>query len=110
MSAKIRRMRDLVEARKETARSHSYGREQALGELARLEHERARLERTLEVWLANQRKTEHQIQQVLQRIETVQSSLGLISAANDRAPRNRKQANTEEEPVTPADEQFVLQY
>jgi exonuclease VII small subunit len=46
--------------------------EQIVSELARLEHEKARLERELNIWTANQKKTENRLQQAHERIVLLQ--------------------------------------
>lgn len=58
-------------------------REQIMSELARLEHEKARLERELNMWLANQKKTQDRIQQVQERVNLLQHLL------EDLSPKRR---------------------
>jgi septal ring factor EnvC (AmiA/AmiB activator) len=50
-------------------------REQTVAEVARLEHERARLERELDMWLENQKKTESRLQHVQERLSYLQQVL-----------------------------------
>jgi len=50
-------------------------REQAVSELARLEHERARLDRTLQIWIANQQQVSAQLDEVHARIALIQRTL-----------------------------------
>jgi hypothetical protein len=47
-------------------------REQAVAEIARMEHERARLQRELEIWLSNQEKTQSRLRQVEERLACLQ--------------------------------------
>jgi hypothetical protein len=63
-------------------------REQVMTELARLEHERVRLTRTGEVWAANLRRTEDQLQGVLERIALLEQSLDPPSAEGAPRPRS----------------------
>jgi hypothetical protein len=105
---RLKTMRDLVMTRELSDRTAPRSRDQALTELARLEGEKARHERALEVWLSNQQKTERQLEQVKQRIALVQQSVGLADAAAPR-PTPRSAASQ------PADddagwEPFVLKY
>ena len=46
-------------------------REQAVTELARLEHEKSRLERELKIWTENQQQTQTRIEQVTERLALV---------------------------------------
>jgi chromosome segregation ATPase len=50
-------------------------REQLVTELAQLEHERARLERELKIWMRNQTNTAERLQQVEQRLDLLQQAL-----------------------------------
>jgi predicted nucleic acid-binding Zn-ribbon protein len=50
-------------------------REQTVAEVARLEHEKARLQRELDIWLGNQERTERRIQQVQERLTMLQALL-----------------------------------
>ncbi len=54
----VRSMRDIPTIQGLRNRSVPTTREQVMSELARLEHEKARLEREMNIWLANQKKTE----------------------------------------------------
>ena len=58
-------------------RNHSVPttRAQAVTELARLEHEKARLERELNMWIGNQKKTEKRLQRVEERLTHLQQVL-----------------------------------
>ncbi len=50
-------------------------REQTVAEVARLEHEKARLQRELDIWLSNQERTARRIQQVEERLAMLQEML-----------------------------------
>jgi len=49
-------------------RSAPANREQIMSELAQLEHENARLEREITIWLSNQKRTQTRIEQVQKRM------------------------------------------
>jgi hypothetical protein len=59
-------------------------REHAATEFARLEHEKARLERELTIWLENQRRTEARMEQVCQRLSLLRQTL--LQPESDEAP------------------------
>ena len=59
---------------------------QAATELARLEHEKARLKRELKIWLDNQERTEKQLRYVEDRLALVKQVL-IPLAADDTAKR-----------------------
>ena len=50
-------------------------REQTVAELARLEHEKARLKRELSIWIGNQKRVEGQLRQVEERLIPLQQIL-----------------------------------
>jgi hypothetical protein len=50
-------------------------REQAVAEVARMEHEKARLQRELGIWLGNQEKTQNRLRQVEERLTRLQEML-----------------------------------
>ncbi len=68
-------------------------REQIISEFARLEHEKARLERELSIWLANQKKTNDRIQHVQERLNMLQNLLDGLSGTE---PPRRRPTLTEE--------------
>jgi hypothetical protein len=59
---------------------------QAATELARLEHEKARLKRELKIWIDNQERTEKQLRYVEDRLALVKQVL-MPLAAEDTAKR-----------------------
>ena len=75
----IRSMRDLPTIQGLKNRSLPANREQIMGELARLEHEKARLEREKTIWLSNQKKAQTRIDQVQERFDLLQRMLEELS-------------------------------
>jgi hypothetical protein len=71
----VRGMRDVPTIQGLRHRSLPTTREQTVAEVARLEHEKARLQRELNLWLDHQRKTEGQLQQVEERLIILQQIL-----------------------------------
>jgi len=69
-------MRDIPTIQGLNSRSVPDTRQQAATELARLEHEKARLERNLKMWINNQKKTEGRLRQVEERIALLKPVLG----------------------------------
>jgi len=65
---KMRTMRDIPTIQGLRERATPTTREQAISELARLEHEKARLSRELDLWTSKQQNTSEKIQQVEQRL------------------------------------------
>jgi len=68
-------MRDIPTIQGITRRSQPKTREQTVTELARLEHEQARVERELNIWLENQKQAELRLQKVKERIALLQQAL-----------------------------------
>jgi chromosome segregation ATPase len=71
----LRGMRDIPTIQGLRHRAVPANREQAVSELARLEHEKARLERELKMWASNQQKTESRLQQVEARLALLEQVL-----------------------------------
>ncbi len=69
----LRGMRDIPTIQGIRNSSVPATREQAMTELTRLEHEKARLERELGMWLVNQKKTEGRLQQLQERVTLLQN-------------------------------------
>lgn len=65
----IRNSRDIPTIQGLKHRSVPAHREQIMSELARLEHEKARLEREITIWLSNQKKTQTRIEEVQKRVD-----------------------------------------
>jgi hypothetical protein len=72
---RVRSMRDIPTIQGLRHRSVPASREQAVAEVARMEHEKARLERELEIWLGNQRNTEKRLRQVEERLAGMEQIL-----------------------------------
>jgi hypothetical protein len=70
-------------------RSLPTSREQTVAELARLEHEKARLNRELKLWIDHQKRTQSQLQQVEERLTLLQQILE-PPAADDSPKRAQK--------------------
>ena len=68
-------MRDISTIQGVTRRSEPKTRGQAVTTLAHLEHEQARLERELNIWLENQKQAELRLQKVKERIALLQQTL-----------------------------------
>ena len=71
----IRNMRDIPTIQGLKNRSVPTNREQIMSELARLEHEKARLDRENTIWVFNQKKTQARIHQVQERVELLRVKL-----------------------------------
>jgi hypothetical protein len=92
-----RGMRDIPTIQGLRHRSLPSTREQTVAEVARLEHEQARLKRELDVWHKNQERTENRLQQVRERLVLLQQILEPPMAAHDspagdstKLPRTRR--------------------
>ena len=88
-SENVRGMRDVPTIQGSRKRSLSATREQAVTELARLEHEKARLERELGIWLANEKKTSWRLARVDEQLAVLQHILSPVtvkSADEKRRP------------------------
>jgi predicted nucleic acid-binding Zn-ribbon protein len=72
---RVRGMRDIPTVQGLRSRSIPASREQAVAEVARMEHEKARLERELDIWLGNQRNTEKRLRQVEERLAGLEQIL-----------------------------------
>jgi hypothetical protein len=91
---RLRSMRDIPTIQGLKNRGVPSNREQIVGELARLEHEKARLERELSMWTANQKKTESRIQQVQERLNMLGDVMDSISPR-----RHRPDSDQSDEPA-----------
>jgi hypothetical protein len=68
-------------------RSKPNSRDEAITELARLEHEKARLERELNLWQENQKRTQQRLQAILNRLVILQA------VVEDRPPEVRQEGD-----------------
>ncbi|MBI4758053.1 MAG: hypothetical protein HY783_03490 [Chloroflexi bacterium] len=91
----IKSMRDIPTIQRLHNRSVPTTREQAVTELAHLEHEKARLERELNIWSINQKKTESRIQQVEGRLALLQRVLDPPAADGPTKCAKVRQSPTE---------------
>jgi ferric-dicitrate binding protein FerR (iron transport regulator) len=82
-------MRDIPTIQGLVHRSQPKTREQAVNELARLEHEKARLQRELDIWLANRKQTEQRLQRVEERLALLQRILTDSSDETNSSPASR---------------------
>ncbi len=89
-------MRDIPTNEGLNSRSLPKKREQAVTELARLEHEKSRLERELDMWRQNQAQTESRLEKIEKRLaalrELVEPSAG--DEAPKRTPARRRSAGS----------------
>lgn len=83
-----RGMRDIPTIQGLRHRSLPATREQAVAEVARLEHEKNRLKRELNLWMDHQKRTEDQLQQVEERLTILQQILG--QTADDGSTKRAK--------------------
>ena len=74
-SKRVKGMRAIPTIQGLRNRSVPTTREQAVAEMARMEHEKARLERELNIWLGNQRNTEKRLRQVEERLAGLEQIL-----------------------------------
>lgn len=80
---RARDMRDIPTIQGLRHRAMPRTREQAVAEMARLEHEKARLGRELNIWADNQKRTEGRLRHVEERLALVQKILDDASAAEE---------------------------
>jgi predicted nuclease with TOPRIM domain len=92
----VRGMRDVPTIQGLRHRSVPTTREQAVTELARLEHEKARLERELNIWASNQQKTAGRLQQVEERLALLEQMLN-PPPAEDTAKRTAARRSSPQE-------------
>jgi hypothetical protein len=84
---KVRGMRDVPGPQSVVNRKQANSREQAVTDLTRLEHEKARLERELSVWTSKQETTSRRLEQITGQLEILQNSLYASVAADHPAGR-----------------------
>ncbi len=88
----LRGMRDIPTIQMLRHRSLPTTREQTVAELARLEHEKARLKRELNLWLEHQERTEKQLQQVEDRLDILHQIMDQSSTERSTKPAGRRRA------------------
>lgn len=81
---KLRGMHDIPLSLGVSNRAVPANRARAVAELAGVEREKARLEQELDMWIANQKRTERRLARVCERIELLRHALDL-----DKEPRKR---------------------
>lgn len=74
-SMRVKSMRDIPTIQGLQNRAVPTNRAQAIAEFARLEHEKARLQRELNLWTGNQKKTEERLSHVTERLALLQQVL-----------------------------------
>lgn len=82
-------LRDLRTPQNLSRRNQSNSREQAVAELARLEHEKARLSRELDVWRQNMQRTATQLEQVEARLAALHQQIERPAAQPVAQPARR---------------------
>ncbi len=105
----LRSMRDIPTIQGLRSRAVPSSREQVVSELARLEHEKARLERELSMWLANQKKTQDRIQQVQERLNLLQNMMEELSPKH-RPAHSGEQVEEDDEKVAGKYREVSLEY
>lgn len=81
---RTRGMRDIPTAFGLAKRTKPNSRDEAITEMARLEHEKARLEREMALWAENQKRTEKHLQRVRERLAMLEQIVA--NRASERAP------------------------
>lgn len=84
---KIRTMRDIPTIQGLRGQATPTTREQAVTEVARLEHELSRLKREWEMWTTNQNKTVERIRRVEQRLALLKE---LVDPAEGETPEQQQ--------------------
>lgn len=85
-------MRDISTIQGIRNRSVPATREQVMTELTCLEHEKARLERELRIWIANQKKIENRLQQLQKRVTLLQNVMDELTPKRRRPDTSGEQA------------------
>ena len=84
-------MRDIPTIQGLHSRSVPATQPQTATELARLEHEKARLERELKMWFGNQKRTESRLMEVEERLALVKQVMGLVTVEDPtKRPKPRR--------------------
>jgi chromosome segregation ATPase len=88
----FRGMRDIPTIQGLRHRSLPTTREQTVAEVARLEHEKARLKRELNLWLEHQERTEKQLQQVEDRLDILHQIMDQSTTERSTKPSGQGRA------------------
>ena len=99
----LKGMRDIPTIQGLNKQSAPTTRPQAATELARLEHEKVRLERELKMWIGNQKRTESQLQQVEERLAVLQQILDQTADDDQTEPSDRRRPKVRRSPAEEAD-------
>ncbi|MEM9664031.1 MAG: hypothetical protein AAF970_03800 [Bacteroidota bacterium] len=85
-----RGMRDIRTAQNLLNRSKPSGRAQAVTQLARLEHERMRLEREMKLWAQKYTQTKNRLHGVLKQLSDLESLSDELAAREGLTPTNKQ--------------------
>jgi septal ring factor EnvC (AmiA/AmiB activator) len=88
----LRGMRDIPTIQMLRHRSLPTTREQTVAEVARLEHEKARLKRELNLWFEHQERTEKHLQQVEDRLDALHQIMDQSTTERSTRPAGRGRA------------------
>lgn len=88
----LKGMRDIPTIQGLNKQSAPTTRPQAATELARLEHEKVRLERELKMWIGNQERTEGRLRRVEERLTILQQILNQTADDGSTKPSGRGRA------------------
>jgi chromosome segregation ATPase len=88
MKKRVRGMRHLMTPQTLSNRHIPQDRAQLVAKMARLEHERSRLEREREVWLTKQRQTEQRLNGIQAQLEALQTKLDSLTTPPSK-PRSQ---------------------
>jgi hypothetical protein len=86
----VRGMRNIPTIQGLRHRSLPTSREQAVAEVARLEHEKARLNRELSLWSDHQKRTEGHLQQVEERLAILQEIMDQTADDDSTQPSSQR--------------------
>jgi hypothetical protein len=109
---RTRGMRELMTIQGLAGRTVPNSREQVVAEQARLEHERARLERELFMWQENERRTGERLAAVNERLAMLAAVCAKDDAESGRQPAAPRATHKADEPAEPASQwhEIVLEY
>jgi septal ring factor EnvC (AmiA/AmiB activator) len=91
----VKGMRNIPTIQALRHRSLPTTREQAVAEVARLEHEKARLNRELNLWIDHQKRTEGQLEQVEERLTILQQILDETTTEDSTKRAGARRSRTE---------------
>jgi hypothetical protein len=106
----VRGMRDVPTIQGLRNRALPTTRAQAVTEVARLEHEKARLQRELEMWQANEKKTSHRLARVQERLALLQHILDPAPVKKSTARRRKTRQSPDGESEGQAWREMKLEY